>query len=309
LETEQHLVFAKVRHCGPRGNEFEVGAERIHTVSKLVNTSESQQLEQRLTLIPAFQSTTPAEFPVALLAQQTLVDHSSEASQRPESVQPSSTAPIEASHAGLKTPQVRLLAEPAHEAEKSQPTLLPDLAQQGPPEFDKIDAEPIPAPPSRSSWRVPLGVAAAFVAGSLVFGLHQNSAKPDNLPPLLPPAKSSASEPAVGSEQVSASQPITMDSSATAVQPAGLSPASVNDSRSGHAVIKAVELSWLSVICDGKQIFQGLLVANETLAVEFSEEAVLRIGNAGGIEVSLDGKSLGSLGERGRYRMLKLSPD
>ena len=74
-------------------------------------------------------------------------------------------------------------------------------------------------------------------------------------------------------------------------------------------MIKAVELSWLSVICDGKQIFQGLLVANETLAVEFSEEAVLRIGNAGGIEVSLDGKSLGSLGERGRYRMLKLSPD
>ena len=100
-----------------------------------------------------------------------------------------------------------------------------------------------------------------------------------------------------------------MDSSATVVQPAGLSPASVNDSRSRHAVIKAVELSWLSASCDGKQIFQGLLAANETLAVDFSEEAVPRIGNAGGIEVSLDGKSLGSLGKHGRYRMLKLSPD
>ena len=218
-----------------------------------------------------------------------LVDHSSEVSealvqsnyqshvvsQGPESVQPSPTAPT----------------------------------QQGPLDLDKTDAEPIPSPPSRSSWGVPLGVAAAVVGGLLVFGLHKNSAKPDNLPPSLPPAKSSPSEPAVGSEQVSASQAIAMDSSATVVQPAGLSPASVNDSRSRHAVIKAVELSWLSASCDGKQIFQGLLAANETLAVEFSEEAVLRIGNAGGIEVSLDGKSLGSLGEHGRYRMLKLSPD
>jgi hypothetical protein len=100
-----------------------------------------------------------------------------------------------------------------------------------------------------------------------------------------------------------------MDFSATVVQPAGLSPASVNDSRSRHAVIKAAELSWLSASCDGKQIFQGLLAANETLAVDFSEEAVLRIGNAGGIEVSLDGKSLGSLGKHGMYRILKLSPD
>jgi hypothetical protein len=67
LETEQHLVFAKVRHCSRRGNEFDVGAERIHTVSKLANASESRKLEQRLTLIPAFQSTTPAEVPVSLL--------------------------------------------------------------------------------------------------------------------------------------------------------------------------------------------------------------------------------------------------
>ena len=62
-------------------------------------------------------------------------------------------------------------------------------------------------------------------------------------------------------------------------------------------------------MADGKQVFQGLLAANETLAVDFSDEAVLRIGNAGGIDVSLDGKSLGSLGKHGRYRMLKLRPD
>jgi cytoskeleton protein RodZ len=142
-----------------------------------------------------------------------------------------------------------------------------------------------------------------------VFGLHQNSAKPDQLPPSLPPEKRSPSAPATGSEHASVSQPIAMGASPTEVQPAGLSPASVNDSRSRHAVIKAVELSWLLASCDGKQIFQGLLAANETLAVEFSEEAVLRIGNAGGVEVSLDGKSIGSLGGHGKYRMLKLSPD
>ena len=323
LETEQHLVFAKIRHCSPRGNGFDVGAERVRTVNKLANVSESEKIEQRLTLVPAFQSTTPAEVPVAQSAQPALAERSSEVSetlvqsnceshevsQRPESVQPSPSVPIEASDAGLKPSQVQLLAEPGHAAEKSQPTVLPDLALQEALELDKTDAEPIPAPPSRSSWRVPLGVAAAVVGGLLVFGLHQNSAKPDQLPPSLPPEKRSPSEPATGSEHVSVSQPIAMDASPTEVQRESLSPASVNDSRSRHAVIKAVELSWLSANCDGKQIFQGMLAANETLAVEFSEEAVLRIGNAGGVEVSLDGKSIGSPGAHGKYRVLKLSPD
>src|SRR5437773_536958 len=45
LETEQHLVLAKVRHCGPRGDQFSVGVERIHTV--LARARESVKIEQR----------------------------------------------------------------------------------------------------------------------------------------------------------------------------------------------------------------------------------------------------------------------
>jgi hypothetical protein len=71
-------------------------------------------------------------------------------------------------------------------------------------------------------------------------------------------------------------------------------------------VIKAAEHSWLSASSDGKQIFEGLLAANETMVVEFSEEAVLRIGNAGGVEISLDGKSIGAVGQRGKFRILEL---
>jgi hypothetical protein len=72
-------------------------------------------------------------------------------------------------------------------------------------------------------------------------------------------------------------------------------------------VIRAAEPSWLFASSDGKQIFQGLLAVNQTLVVEFSEGAVLRIGNAGGVEISLDGKPIGPLGERGKYRVVELS--
>src|SRR5258708_5885865 len=54
LETEQHLVLARIRHCGPRGDGFSVGLERIQTV--LADASESGKIEQRRALIQEFQS-------------------------------------------------------------------------------------------------------------------------------------------------------------------------------------------------------------------------------------------------------------
>src|ERR1700722_1694686 len=62
----------------------------------------------------------------------------------------------------------------------------------------------------------------------------------------------------------------------------------------------AREATWLSVSSDGKPGFSGILAPNQSKTVEGKEYAKMRVGNAAGIEVRLNGKLLGPLGHRGQ---------
>ena len=55
--------------------------------------------------------------------------------------------------------------------------------------------------------------------------------------------------------------------------------------------------------------FPGLLEANQTKTIEGKEVAELRVGNAAGLEVRLNGKPLGPLGAQGQVRDLVVTPD
>ena len=66
--------------------------------------------------------------------------------------------------------------------------------------------------------------------------------------------------------------------------------------------IRAKEPTWLSITAGGRRIFEGVLEANQTKAVEGVESARLRVGNAGGLEVFLHGKPVGSLGVEGQVK-------
>lgn len=57
--------------------------------------------------------------------------------------------------------------------------------------------------------------------------------------------------------------------------------------------------SWIQVIVDGKQAFQGELASGETRSFEGEEKIVITLGNAGAVEVLENGKSLGFLGAMG----------
>ncbi|MFX4260839.1 helix-turn-helix domain-containing protein [Pelotomaculum propionicicum] len=57
--------------------------------------------------------------------------------------------------------------------------------------------------------------------------------------------------------------------------------------------------SWIQVIVDGKQEFQGELSAGETRSFEGKENIAVTLGNAGAVEVFENGKSLGFLGTMG----------
>jgi cytoskeleton protein RodZ len=73
--------------------------------------------------------------------------------------------------------------------------------------------------------------------------------------------------------------------------------------------LTATEETWLSVSSDGTPVFSGLLEANQTKTIEGKEFAKLRVGNAAGLEVRLNGKPLGPLGAHGQVRDLLLTAD
>ncbi len=78
----------------------------------------------------------------------------------------------------------------------------------------------------------------------------------------------------------------------------------------GHLVLRltATEPTWVSVVADGKPVFSGILQPSETRSID-ATTARLTTGNAGGLSVEFNGKSIGAVGDRGQVRVVTFSPD
>jgi cytoskeleton protein RodZ len=68
--------------------------------------------------------------------------------------------------------------------------------------------------------------------------------------------------------------------------------------------VKAKEDSWVSIVADGKSVMERILTAEKNKKIKAGKTLILRTGNAGGIEVSFNGVSLGSLGNENEPRTL-----
>jgi cytoskeletal protein RodZ len=73
--------------------------------------------------------------------------------------------------------------------------------------------------------------------------------------------------------------------------------------------LSATEKTWLSITLDGKRIFSGILEPSQTKTLTGSDLATMKVGNAGGIEVLWNGKSIGPIGPRGQVREVLFTPD
>jgi len=108
------------------------------------------------------------------------------------------------------------------------------------------------------------------------------------------------------------SPPIRKGSFVERVEPTAASasvPAPVTSPVRRRASLRVVENSWVSACADGKQIFADLFTPNDTREFWFSSQAVVRVGNASGVDFALDGVSLGPLGSHGRLRRIEIGPD
>ena len=75
-----------------------------------------------------------------------------------------------------------------------------------------------------------------------------------------------------------------------------------------HVVFSAREPVWVSIESDGNHVYSGTLAGQHDKKLEASGKMIALIGNAGGLEVSLNGKPIGSLGQHGQVRLLEMTP-
>jgi cytoskeleton protein RodZ len=139
------------------------------------------------------------------------------------------------------------------------------------------------------------------------------ASEPQANAPASPPVTASSPEPTKDSAQATSAKPAPTQSTASsrpaepkreavAAEPAD-APASGKES-AFFVQVKAKEDSWVSIVADGKSVMQRVLPADKNKKVKAGKTLILRTGNAGGIEVSFNGRSLGALGNENEPRTL-----
>jgi transcriptional regulator with XRE-family HTH domain len=74
-----------------------------------------------------------------------------------------------------------------------------------------------------------------------------------------------------------------------------------------HVAFTATEPVWVSVKCDGNASYAGVLEVPQSKTFDAAGAVTVLIGNAGGLQISLNGKPLGALGAHGEVEMIELT--
>ena len=75
-----------------------------------------------------------------------------------------------------------------------------------------------------------------------------------------------------------------------------------------RVVFTATEPVWISIQSDGNPVYTGTLEQQHNKELDASTRMTALVGNAGGLEVSLNGKAIGPIGQRGEVRVVELTP-
>jgi len=73
-------------------------------------------------------------------------------------------------------------------------------------------------------------------------------------------------------------------------------------------IVKAKEDAWISVMADGRRVSHGILKADKERLFRAARQIVVKTGNAGGIDVYFNGKSVGAIGNESEARTLMFTP-
>lgn len=162
-----------------------------------------------------------------------------------------------------------------------------------------------PLPSSEQSWWDPRWNSAISSLAWIVLACGAAAAAYlyfNRIPP-RPKQAVAASTPVRPAAPVAAPPPVAVPAPATAVD------SSTVDTHSVRVVVTARDDSWIQVTAEGKTAFIGVLKAGE--ARNFASDGPVRVrtGNAGGIDISLNGKQIDSLGPAGQIRSVNLTAE
>ena len=177
-------------------------------------------------------------------------------------------------------------------------------------------AQPTPPPRERRNWRpfAVAGILAAGVAAATLLFWPSNAVQSSETPKVAAGTPPESSAPKASEADVPAPveppQPKVASSDvASRVKPKEPpAAATAAQARDSGAEVMRIELEarepvWVAVTdLSGRKLFERTLDANETRTLELSSGAILRTGNAGGLVIHFNGKSIGPLGPTGKIR-------
>jgi cytoskeleton protein RodZ len=129
-------------------------------------------------------------------------------------------------------------------------------------------------------------------------------------PPAVPAPTEATPSPTPVNEQPGQSKPaenVVTESKPAEQTPAAPTPATPNPDTTVHVQITAGEPVWVLARADGKYNFSATLNAGDSRMVDGMKDVVLRLGNAGGVAISLNGKTIGAVGPKGQTRTVQLT--
>ena len=165
--------------------------------------------------------------------------------------------------------------------------------------------------PRDAFFKIPLKTlgwifAIVIVIGFLIsfFSTHMNSdERPEWIQqPLTQPAPAPSQATAPAAVPGEAAPPAAVTGGSIPAAP----PTAVPAPTVYKLVIEATDTSWVNVMEDDNPPYEVLLRAGERIEREASKKFTIDLGNAGGVMITFQGKSLGRLGQKGQVMHLTL---
>jgi cytoskeleton protein RodZ len=148
---------------------------------------------------------------------------------------------------------------------------------------------------SKASAAQTAGATASQPSPPAPTALDHPAVVAQNSPPETKPANTAE-------RQTTATAPLAPSQAATPIPQPGLDP-----NAPVRVELTADDTVWVSVKADGKNLYSGTLQPQESKTAGANQNITIRVGNAGGIHISLNGKAIGPLGPKGQVRTVQLT--
>jgi len=161
--------------------------------------------------------------------------------------------------------------------------------------------------PNRAAWAAALLLGTLASGGGFYHWWQKNQQGPgDRVPDPIPVVVQAA--PPVKPAAIDTVPPRPDAATTPLSAPAAAVPSAPDQAKTESTKLSvglsARERTWVSVSSDGKTVFSGVLDASQTKNIEGLDNAKLLTGNAAGLDVRWNGKSIGPLGMHGQVKMV-----